>query len=132
MESGPLVREAVGAALQAMRAGQEEMADLLLAACEAFNNAVAHGAMTNDDQLCLWIETEADELIVTLQYRGEPFLVEPPTLPDASCPHGRGRYLMELFTDRVTYDFHDHWTRTELRRRIRGGEAGRSGFGVRP
>jgi anti-sigma regulatory factor (Ser/Thr protein kinase) len=121
MESSPRVREALCATLLAMRAGQEETADLLLAACEAFNNAVAHGSMASDDQLLLAIETMADELIVTLQYRGEPFPVAPPTLPDASCPHGRGRYLMELFTDRVTYEFHDHWTRAELRRRIRGG-----------
>ena len=121
LESGPVVRAVVREALLTMRAAREEMADLLLAACEAFNNAVAHGSMTQDDQLWLEIETLEDELVLTLQYRGEPFPLVPPTLPEAASPHGRGRYLMERFTDRVTYEFHDHWTRTELRKRIRGG-----------
>jgi anti-sigma regulatory factor (Ser/Thr protein kinase) len=120
LESGPLVRGAVSAALTAMGAGRQETAELLVAACEAFNNAVGHGGMVGDDQLWVAVETEADELIVTLRYRGEPFPVVPPTLPDATCHHGRGRYLMERFADRVTYEFDDHWTRTELRKRIRG------------
>lgn len=119
LESGPLVRAALGAALLAMQAGREETADLLLAACEAFNNAVAHGSMTENGPLWLAIETSEDEIVVTLQYRGEPFPLTPPTLPEAACPRGRGRYLMELLTDRVTYEFCDHWTRTELRKRIR-------------
>jgi anti-sigma regulatory factor (Ser/Thr protein kinase) len=115
------MRGAVRAALMAMGAGAAESAEMLLAACEAFNNAVDHGSMTRDDQLWVAIETEGDELVVTLHYRGEPFPLAPPTLPEAMCPCGRGRYLLERFTDRVTYEFHDHWTRTELRKRIRGG-----------
>jgi anti-sigma regulatory factor (Ser/Thr protein kinase) len=120
VESGSSMRQAVGFALSELGAGNEETADLLLAASEALNNAISHGSMTPDDQLWLGIETTDCELVVTFEYRGEPFAIAPPTLPGTTSANGRGRYLMDLLTDGVSYEFHDHWTRAELRKQIRG------------
>jgi anti-sigma regulatory factor (Ser/Thr protein kinase) len=119
-DSAAPLRHALREALAGMCAGQEESADLVLATSEAFNNAICHGSMTADDQLWVEIEADAAELLVTFEYRGEPFPVLPATLPAPNHPCGRGRYLMELLTDQVTYEFSDHWTRTRLRKRIRG------------
>jgi anti-sigma regulatory factor (Ser/Thr protein kinase) len=120
VESGTRMRHAVGLALAELGAGTEETADLLLAASEAMNNAIRHGSMTPDDQLWLGIETIDAELVVTFEYRGEPFVIAPSSLPEASSATGRGRYLMDLLTDGVSYEFYDHWTRAELRKEIRG------------
>jgi serine/threonine-protein kinase RsbW len=118
--SGTVIRQAIAAAMAVKNAGHEETADLLLAVSEAINNAIAHGRMESDDHLWMTIEPADTELVVTLDYRGEPFPVGPATLPEPISPGGRGRYLMEQLTDSVTYDFYDHWTRAVLRKQIRG------------
>jgi anti-sigma regulatory factor (Ser/Thr protein kinase) len=120
LESAAAVRRAVGAALGGLRASPEEAADMLLAASEAFNNAICHGSMRSGDQFWLALDTVETELVVTFKYRGAPFPVVPPTLPGPDQPHGRGRYLMEQFADRISYTFEDDWTQIELRKRIRG------------
>jgi anti-sigma regulatory factor (Ser/Thr protein kinase) len=114
------VRRAVTSALTALGASGDEAADMVLAVNEAFNNAVCHGRMTHNDQLTVAIEGEGAELVVTLLYRGDPFPVTSPILPEPTDPHGRGRYLMERLTDRVSYEFHDGWTHTELRKQLQG------------
>ncbi len=120
LESGPVMRQAVLAALMGLFAGPEEAADMVLAASEAFNNAIRHGSMGAGDQVGMAIETVGMELTVSMEYRGEPFMLAPPTLPEATDPHGRGRYLMEQLTDQVSYEFFDEWTRVRLCKRIWG------------
>jgi anti-sigma regulatory factor (Ser/Thr protein kinase) len=120
LESGAAVRRAVGAALDGLGASPEEVADMVLATSEAFNNSICHGGMRSEDQLWMEIEAVDTELIVTFDYKGSPFPLVSPTLPDPSQAHGRGRYLMEQLTDRVSYVFADHCTQVELRKRIRG------------
>jgi anti-sigma regulatory factor (Ser/Thr protein kinase) len=113
-----MVRRAVAAALAELDAEPEESADMLLAASEAVNNAIAHGRMRSHDRLCVTIEAEGRELVTTFEYRGDPFPVTPSTLPVAGSPRGRGRYLMAQLTDQVSYEFYDHHTRVVLRKRI--------------
>jgi anti-sigma regulatory factor (Ser/Thr protein kinase) len=120
LESAVAMRHAVGAALQGMGGGPEEAADMVLAASEAFNNAICHGSMETDDHLWVGIEAIGMEIVVTLAYRGAPFPVVPPSLPQAHQSHGRGRYLMERLTDRVAYSFAQECTYVELRKRIQG------------
>jgi anti-sigma regulatory factor (Ser/Thr protein kinase) len=120
LESAVAMRHAVGAALQGMGGGPEETADMVLAASEAFNNAIGHGSMESDDHLWVGIDSIGMELVVTLAYRGAPFPVLPPSLPQAHQSHGRGRYLMQQLTDRVTYSFERDCTYVELRKRLRG------------
>lgn len=120
LESAATLRRMLGAALDALGAGAEEAADMVLAASEAFNNAVCHGSMRGSDSLWLGIEAADRELVVTLEYRGEPFAASAPALPEADQPHGRGRYLMQRLTDSVAYAFDQNWTRIELRKRVRG------------
>ena len=120
LDSGMQMRQAVRVTLGKLGAGHEETADMLLAASEAVNNAICHGSMGSEDHLWVAVEATDCELVVTLEYRGEPFAVAPPALPEITETHGRGRYLMEQLMDRVTYVFDDHWTRTELRKRIQG------------
>ena len=119
LESAAALRHAVGAALQGMGADPEEAADMVLAASEAFNNAICHGSMRNGDHLWVGIEAAGIEIAVTLAYRGAPFALVPPSLPEADQPHGRGRYLMEQLTDCVAYTFEQGKTYVELRKRIR-------------
>jgi anti-sigma regulatory factor (Ser/Thr protein kinase) len=119
LENAAAVRRAVTRALAALGASGEEAADMVLAVNEAFNNAVCHGRMTHNDQLTVAIEAGGAELVVTLSYRGDPFPLTCPILPDPTDPHGRGRFLMEHLTDQVTYEFEDGWTHTELRKRLR-------------
>jgi anti-sigma regulatory factor (Ser/Thr protein kinase) len=118
LENAAAVRRAVTRALAALGASGDDAADMVLAVNEAFNNAICHGRMTHNDQLSVAIEEEGTELVVTLVYRGDPFPIISPTLPEPTDPHGRGRYLMERLTDRVSYLFHDGWTHTELRKQL--------------
>ena len=120
LESAAAVRRAVSASLAGLGASPDEAADMVLAASEAFNNAICHGSMRSGDQLWLAMEAAGRELVVTLGYRGAPFPLVSPTLPEPYQPHGRGRYLMQELTDRVSYEFEDDWTQVELRKRIRG------------
>lgn len=114
------MRGAVSARLDRLGAGPEEAADMALAVSEAFNNAICHGSMRSGDQLWMAIEADGAELVVTFEYKGAPFPLVPPTLPEPHQPNGRGRYLMEQLADRVTYVFENNWTQVELRKRIRG------------
>jgi anti-sigma regulatory factor (Ser/Thr protein kinase) len=120
LESAVAMRRAVGAALQGMGGAPEETADMVLAASEAFNNAICHGSMESDDHLWVGIESIGMELVVTLAYRGAPFAVVPPSLPQAHQSHGRGRYLMEQLSDRVSYSFAQECTYVELRKLLHG------------
>jgi anti-sigma regulatory factor (Ser/Thr protein kinase) len=120
LESAATVRGAVSGALAALGASPEEAADMALAVSEAFNNAICHGGMGRGDQLWMVTESVGTELVVTFEYKGEPFALSSPTLPPPHQPNGRGRYLMEQLADRVSYLFEDHWTQIELRKRIRG------------
>jgi anti-sigma regulatory factor (Ser/Thr protein kinase) len=115
-----MVRRALAETLAGLEAEPEESADMLLATSEAVNNAIAHGRMQRNDRLCVTIETVGEELVTTLEYRGDPFPVAPPRLPTPGSPRGRGRYLMAQLTDHVAYEFYDHRTRVVLRKRIRG------------
>jgi anti-sigma regulatory factor (Ser/Thr protein kinase) len=120
LESAGSVRCAVSGALTALGASPEETADMALAVSEAFNNAICHGRMGRGDQLWMATEVVGTELVVTFEYKGEPFRLVSPTLPAPHQSNGRGRYLMEQLADRVSYLFEDHWTQIELRKRIRG------------
>jgi len=133
LESAAIIRPAVAAALEGLGAGPEEAADMVLAACEAFNNAVCHGSMESGEQLRVGIEAAGKEIVVTFAYRGAPFPLAAPSLPEAHQPHGRGRYLMQELTDRVSYRFEQGKTYVELRKRIRGLQPhGLSAAGGRP
>jgi anti-sigma regulatory factor (Ser/Thr protein kinase) len=118
LESGVALRQAIGAALEKLGASREENADMVLAVNEAFNNAICHGSIGRSDHVDITIEVLGRELLVALDYRGEPFAVTPPALPEVTNPHGRGRYLMERLADQVNYSFHDGWTHTELRKSV--------------
>jgi anti-sigma regulatory factor (Ser/Thr protein kinase) len=90
--------------------------DFELAAVEAFNNGVRHGnhpqTNTATIQACLAITHTSAAL--ELRYPGAPFNTTTPPLPDPLAGHGRGRYLMDLLTDRVEYEFQDGQTRVRL------------------
>jgi anti-sigma regulatory factor (Ser/Thr protein kinase) len=114
------MRHALGIVLQGMGADPEEAADMVLAASEAFNNAICHGSNGSTDPLWVGIESVGMEIVVTLAYRGASFPLVPPSLPKADQSHGRGRYLMEQLTDCVSYTFEQGETYVELRKRLRG------------
>jgi anti-sigma regulatory factor (Ser/Thr protein kinase) len=120
LESAAALRHAVGTALEGMGADPEEAADMVLAASEAFNNAICHGSMRSGDHLWVGIEAVGMEIVVTLAYRGAPFPLVPPSLPPADQPDGRGRYLMEQLTDCIAYTFEQGKTCVELRKQIQG------------
>jgi serine/threonine-protein kinase RsbW len=90
--------------------------DLVLAASEAFSNALRHGTATEDDAIEAWVRMTPTFCQITLEYPGEPFSVRSPRLPSATATHGRGRYLMSMLVDDVEYEFAAGVTRVSLRK----------------
>ena len=90
--------------------------DFELAVVEAFNNGVRHGHHPHANRpsihACLAIDRKSAAL--ELRYPGAPFNTSIPPLPDPLASHGRGRYLMNLLTDRVEYEFQNGQTCVRL------------------
>jgi anti-sigma regulatory factor (Ser/Thr protein kinase) len=116
---GSAVRHAIQGAATERLIPPDDTADLVLAVSEAFNNAVRHGNCRPED--CVWVTARWDpaEVTIELRYRGEPFPAEEPSLPPASSPRGRGRYIMNRLMDAVEYRFDAPWTELRMLRRFR-------------
>lgn len=83
-------------------------ANVQIAICETFNNAVVHGNKLNPDKkvICTFDITEAD-YIFTIEDEGEGF--DPTKIPDPTLPEniekteGRGVFLTRTLADKVEY-----------------------------
>jgi len=92
------------------------VSDLLLAVSEAMSNAVLHGTCFDDRTIEVGIRLDHQAGAVTLLYPGEPFALVEPSLPPTFSTKGRGRYLMNLLCDEVTYHFDGGVTRLNMRK----------------
>jgi anti-sigma regulatory factor (Ser/Thr protein kinase) len=101
------------------RLSAEAVDDLVLAAGEAFNNAVHHGRPEPDARIHVRALSADQGVELVFDYPGDPFEVE--AQPDAPSPlqdRGRGRFLMELLVDQVRYRFNDGRTEVVLVKRM--------------
>jgi anti-sigma regulatory factor (Ser/Thr protein kinase) len=94
--------------------------DVLLALGEAFANAVAHGSGTRFEQVGISTSAHRRHVAMELRYPGEPFDTRPPAEPSLDQLTGRGRYLMAMLMDSVTYTFPPGETIVRLEKTIRG------------
>lgn len=116
------VRQSIQAAAIDRMVCPEDTADLVLAASEAFANAVRHGDSGPDDAVWLAQCWRPGGVTIRLRYRGAPFAAEAPGLPASDAGSGRGRYIMDRLMDQVEYRFADGWTDLTLTRRLRRAE----------
>lgn len=100
----------------------EDTADIVLAASEAFANAVRHGESGPGDAIWICQQWRPGEVTIRLRYRGAPFPVESLELPTPDATSGRGRYIMSRLLDQVEYRFRGGWTEVTLARRLRRAE----------
>jgi anti-sigma regulatory factor (Ser/Thr protein kinase) len=78
--------------------------DVVLAADEAFVNAVSHAGATDGD-IRVTASVSDDEAAVEVRDGGAGFTPRPPgprALPDVCCAHGRGIFLIECLMDEVS------------------------------
>ena len=98
-------------------ANEEAAGDFALAVSEAFSNAVRHGVRHAPGTVEVCIHAERAGVRVTLDYPGDPFHLDEPALPDPASTGGRGRYLMSVLADEVSYHFTGGMTRMTLAKR---------------
>lgn len=103
--------------------------EFIVAASEAFANAVLHGSANPEQVIDTWIQVDGEHCHLTLTYPGDPFPLEAPRLPDDHATNGRGRFIMDTFADQVRYSFRDGLTRVDLVRRWGQKPAGDIGAG---
>ena len=116
LKSGRAIREALERAYRCVTVETEAAQDFTLAVSEAFSNAICHGCSKPTDHINVWLTVCAEYGQVRLEYRGEPFHLSAPCLPDDGSTNGRGRYLMKILADQVDYEFAGGWTRARLRK----------------
>ena len=116
LKSGRTLREALERAYRRITVETEAAQDFTLAVSEAFSNAICHGCSQPADQIKVWLTVCAEYGQVRMEYRGDPFHLTAPCLPDDGSTNGRGRYLMQILADQVDYEFADGWTRARLRK----------------
>jgi anti-sigma regulatory factor (Ser/Thr protein kinase) len=116
---GSAVRQAIQAAAIDRMVCPDDTADIVLAASEAFANAVRHGNSSPGDAVWLCQQWGTEEVTLRLRYRGAPFEADELHFRDADRLQGRGRTIMHRLLDHVEYRFADGWTEVELVRRLR-------------
>lgn len=116
LKSGRTIREALERAYRHVAVETEAAQDFSLAVSEAFSNAICHGCSKPADKINVWLTVSGEYGQVRLEYRGEPFHLTAPCLPDDGSTNGRGRYLMQILADQVDYEFAGGWTRARLRK----------------
>src|SRR4051794_2388539 len=94
--------------------------DVLLALGEAFANAVAHGSRARSGQVGVSITAHRRHVAIVLRYSGEPFDTRSPAEPSVDQLTGRGRFLMAVLMDSVTYTFPPGETIVRLEKTLRG------------
>jgi anti-sigma regulatory factor (Ser/Thr protein kinase) len=102
-----------------VQANEEAAGDFALAVSEAFSNAVRHGTRKADSRVEVCIHADPNSVRVRLDYPGEPFHLDEPALPDPASTGGRGRYLMSVLADEVSYHFAGGMTQMALVKRWR-------------
>lgn len=99
------LRLAVLTLCERVQADDTAAGDFALAVSEAFSNAVRHGVGPRQASIEALLVVNGEEARVCLRYPGEPFAVDEPRLPAPESTGGRGRYLMQILTDGVQYQF---------------------------
>jgi anti-sigma regulatory factor (Ser/Thr protein kinase) len=115
-----IVRQTVRQLLETAGFLGDAAEDVLLALGEAFANAVAHGRRTRFGQVGISITAHRRHVAIVLRYPGEPFDTRPPVEPSVQQLTGRGRYLMAVLMDSVTYTFPPGETIVRLEKTLRG------------
>jgi anti-sigma regulatory factor (Ser/Thr protein kinase) len=98
------MREALRVYLAGQALAANVVYDVVLAADEAFCNAVVH-AGGSDDLIRVSACVSESEASVEVQDGGEGFTLcrsEPRSVPDVRCPSGRGVFLIESVMDEVS------------------------------
>jgi anti-sigma regulatory factor (Ser/Thr protein kinase) len=112
--SGRMLRRSLVQLCNQFPVDEETVGDFALAVSEAFSNAVRHGVPSHSARVEALIRVTSTSGCVVLQYPGEPFAQDEPSLPDPASIGGRGRYLIKLLVDRVEYTFSAGMTHAEL------------------
>jgi anti-sigma regulatory factor (Ser/Thr protein kinase) len=119
-----IVRQTVRQLLTATELPEDVAEDVILALGEAFSNAVVHGGGTRWEQvaICAWASPRSPDtrghVGIEMRYPGAPFDTRPPAMPMPEQLTGRGRYLMTLLMDSVTYLFPPGETIVRLEKRL--------------
>jgi serine/threonine-protein kinase RsbW len=109
------------AILDKLGLSETEEHNLLVAASEAVNNAIAHGNK-NDPTKNVTMDVDFNgerEIVIAVEDEGGGF--NPANLPDPLLPEnllkpsGRGIHIMKSLMDRVDFDFTNHGTKITLR-----------------
>lgn len=99
----PDVRAAVDALLARRRWREEHPGDLVLAVCEAVENAIEHGSPPGEP-IDVEVVVSAEGARVSVADVGRPDTAVPgdePTAPPLDAVRGRGRLIMRELADRV-------------------------------
>jgi len=114
----PRLREALASAVAPLNLDPRTAGDISLALGEAFANAVEHGA---GGAIAIAMCLEDGQLVLHLQYHGEPFAAEQVTAPDVHLLNdgGLGRYIMQQLMDEVEYQFRDGKTHVHMTKLLR-------------
>jgi anti-sigma regulatory factor (Ser/Thr protein kinase) len=120
---GTLVRRQIQSMATEQSMSPDDTADLVLAASEAFNNAVRHGTSRPFDTIACEVHFAEGKATIELRYLGEPFVAGTPELPPTGSPNGRGRYIMAMLLDEVQYQFASPWTTVRLAKNYRRSPA---------
>jgi len=112
--SARTLRERLAESLATFCVDQDAAGDFALAVTEAFINAVEHGVRDPRERVSATFRVDRRSGMLELHYAGEPFDTAATPLPPADAITGRGRYLMDVLTDRVEYQFRNGMTRVRL------------------
>ncbi len=107
----PLVRQAVRHATEAAGLPLDRATGLVIAACEAVNNAIEHAYGIMPGDLTVRAEVQGDALVVTVQDRGR-------WRPPRADGGGRGMILMRTLADRADVVRSEEGTTVRLEARL--------------
>ena len=117
--SAARMRQALRAYLAQQRVGATVTSQVVLAADEAFVNALAHAGGDGAIRVVVWVSD--GEVSVEVRDRGKGFSPDPThpkTVPDVRRLHGRGMFLIESMMDSVGVESGPGGTTVRMVRRL--------------
>ena len=109
--------------LDGLKVSESEKHNILVAASEAVNNAIAHGNK-NDPAKNVTLDVEYNDKVIVISVEDEGGGFNPDSIPDPLLPEnllkpsGRGIHIIKSLMDRVDFEFTPRGTKVIMRLKI--------------
>jgi anti-sigma regulatory factor (Ser/Thr protein kinase) len=125
LENLPVIANFVSNVMASLNIGQSTAYQVQLAIDEACTNVINYAYTEEGGPLTITIEVQADELVITVSDKGQPFdpLTVPPPDLDSDLEErkigGLGIYFIKKLMDEVSYGFsNEYGNRLTMRKKL--------------